>query len=225
MLADKFDKRFELIIAILLGVTALLTAWASWQESLYGGDQATSYTKGTAMVSEANSMYNEAFTAYSNDMRVYDEINGLRIDLTIADERGDADEVERLEWRLDELMMNNVSEELEEAILWADEQTEATGEYYSPFDMEGFVDAYFTDYYAAYDEGQQMISDGQDANYKADVLGLSSVIYAVVLFLLGIVNTFDEKKIKIAITAVSCAALIFAVVTMFTIPFHPLQAS
>ena len=35
------DKLTELIIVIMLGVTALLTAWASWIGSLHGGNQAT----------------------------------------------------------------------------------------------------------------------------------------------------------------------------------------
>ena len=34
------DKLTELIIVIMLGVTALLTAWASWIGSLHGGNQA-----------------------------------------------------------------------------------------------------------------------------------------------------------------------------------------
>ena len=32
------DKLTELIIVIMLGVTALLTAWASWIGSLHGGN-------------------------------------------------------------------------------------------------------------------------------------------------------------------------------------------
>lgn len=39
------DKLTELIIVIMLGVTALLTAWASWIGSLHGGNQATNYAK------------------------------------------------------------------------------------------------------------------------------------------------------------------------------------
>lgn len=35
------DKITELVIVIMLGITALLTAWASWIGSLHGGNQAT----------------------------------------------------------------------------------------------------------------------------------------------------------------------------------------
>ena len=38
-------KRIEVITAIFLGVTALLTAWATWIGSLHGGNQATNFTK------------------------------------------------------------------------------------------------------------------------------------------------------------------------------------
>ena len=35
----------EILVAIFLGITALLTAWASWIGSLHGGNQSTNYTK------------------------------------------------------------------------------------------------------------------------------------------------------------------------------------
>jgi hypothetical protein len=47
---DKLSSKLELFVAIFLGITAVLTAWASWQSSLYGGNQATNYRKGTAIV-------------------------------------------------------------------------------------------------------------------------------------------------------------------------------
>ena len=52
------DKLTELIIVIMLGVTALLTAWASWIGSLHGGNQATNYATSNNLASEGNSEYN-----------------------------------------------------------------------------------------------------------------------------------------------------------------------
>lgn len=47
---EKLSARLELLVAIMLGLTAVLTAWASWQDSLYGGNQAEKYANGTAMI-------------------------------------------------------------------------------------------------------------------------------------------------------------------------------
>lgn len=42
--AEQKEKTLEIIVAIFLGVTALLTSWASWVGSLHGGNQSTNYT-------------------------------------------------------------------------------------------------------------------------------------------------------------------------------------
>ena len=53
------EEKLELIIAILLGVTAILTAWASWISSLHGGNQATNYTTSNNISADGNSRWNE----------------------------------------------------------------------------------------------------------------------------------------------------------------------
>ena len=49
------ENTIEIMVAVLLGVTALLMAWASWIGSLHGGVQATNFTKSNNMASEGNS--------------------------------------------------------------------------------------------------------------------------------------------------------------------------
>ena len=39
------DEILEIVVVVLLGLTALLTAWATWIGSLHGGNQATNYAK------------------------------------------------------------------------------------------------------------------------------------------------------------------------------------
>ncbi len=56
------DKLTELIIVIMLGVTALLTAWASWIGSLHGGNQATNYATRTILLPRATRNIMQAFS-------------------------------------------------------------------------------------------------------------------------------------------------------------------
>jgi hypothetical protein len=212
--SEKFQGVLEMFVAILLGITAVLTAYASWQSSLYGGNQATNYTKGTAAIGEANSMYNEAAQYIAQDMETWNEISGLRIDLAFAESKGDAAEQERLQYKLSQLMEDNVSDTFSTAIDWADAQTD----YASPFAKEGFLESYYTEANAKYDEGDKMIEEGQKANNLGDKLGLVTVIFAVVLFMMGILGTLKNVKTKIVITGVSIAALIFGVVMMLSVP-------
>jgi hypothetical protein len=45
-----------------------------------------------------------------------------------------------------------------------------------------------------------------------------TVIFAVVLFMLGIVSTFRSTKIRLIVTIASVAALIYGAVTMLSVP-------
>ncbi len=216
--SEKFSRRFELFIAIVLGVTAVLTAYASWQSALYSGDQAECYTQGNAIIANANQLYNEASQSIAEDSATWNEINSLRVDLAFAESSGNTDGVERLQYKLDQLMYENVTDELGAAIEWADAQEE----YASPFEMEGFVESYYEAGNATYEEGQAKIEEGTAANQLDDKQGLVTVVLAVVLFMLGIVSTFNNMKTKFVVTGVSLAALVFGVVMMLSVPFHSL---
>ncbi len=212
--SEKFSKRFELFIAIILGITAVLTAYASWQGSLYDGNQAQDYTEGTTKIADANSLFNKANQLYVQDSQTWNEISSLRVDKAFAESAGDADEVERIQYKLDYLMYNNVSPEFGVAIAWADEQEN----YVSPFEMEGYGDSYYIDADALCDEGYAQIKAGNAANELGDKQGLVTVIFAVVLFMLGIVSTFNNMRTKFVITSISIAALIYGVIVMLSVP-------
>ena len=212
------DAILELAVVILLGITALLTACASWIGALHGGNQASNYARSNNLAAEGNSEYNAAIQNLTQDMMLYDAINDMEIDLTFAQERADADEIARLEWKLEELTQNNMSEELLDAYVWAREQTQATGENCSPFEMEGFMDSYFLSANDLLDQSEAALTQGQQDNAHDDAFGLVTVIYSVVLFLLGIVGTFKGQKNRIGITCITAAAFLLATIYMFTLP-------
>ena len=208
------EQIIEVIVAVLLGVTALATAWASWIGSLHGGVQATSYTTSNNLAAEGNAMYNEASQSLMQDMILWNQISDTRIEYTFAQEKNDTDAMEKLDWKLEQLLNDNCSEEMYQAILWADEQEE----YATPFDKEGFIDSYYADSYAVLDESSEYLEKGKTANQNGDAFGLVSVIYSVVLFLLGIVGTFKNLPNRYAVLAVAVVGLLFATIYMFTLP-------
>ena len=80
--AEKSEKKpflsenaIEVLVAIFLGVTGLLTAWASWIGSLHGGNQATNYTKSNNLAAEGNSVYNSGFQDNITDELVWSTYN------------------------------------------------------------------------------------------------------------------------------------------------------
>lgn len=62
------DEILEIIVVVLLGITALLTAWATWIGSLHGGNQATNYTKSNNIAAAGNARWNQAAQELSEDM-------------------------------------------------------------------------------------------------------------------------------------------------------------
>ncbi len=212
--SEKFLTLLELFTAIMLGIATALTAYASWQSSLYGGNQATNYTKGTAMIGEANSMYNEAAQYIAQDMQTWNTLSSLRIDLAFAQYKGDADEAERAQYKVDQILADNVNDDFLAAIDWADAQEE----YASPFDKDGYLDSYYAEANAKYDEGEALIEAGQKANGLGDQLGLATVIFAIVLFMMGILGTLHNVKIKLFITILSLGALAVGLVMMLSVP-------
>ena len=132
------DEIIEIIVAIFLGITALTSAWASWIGSLHGGNQATNYTTSNNLAAEGNSMFNEASQNLMQDMMLWNEISSTRIDYSFAEEKGDQDAMDKADWKLDQLLADNCSDALYDAIEWADAQEE----YASPFEDNAHGDAY-----------------------------------------------------------------------------------
>jgi hypothetical protein len=217
-LADRRNYILEVLIVVMLGITALLTAWASWQDALHSGNQASNYTQSNNLAAEGNSEYNAGVQTLMQDMLAYNEYNSMNIDYTFAEESGNALEMERLEWKLDEFATASISPELMQAIEWAWDQSDNGGQTVSPFDQEGFTDSYFTAANDLLAQSQEKLSEGEADNKRADSFGLVTVIYSVVLFLLGIAGTFKGSGTKMAVVVVSLVAFVLASGYMLMIP-------
>ena len=208
------EEKLEIIIAILLGVTAILTAWAGWIGSLHGGNQATNYTQSNNLSSMGNSMYNEAAQYYMQDMLLWNTIYDYAFDAEIAELNGRSDEAELIYTKIDTLMNDNCTPEFYEAIEWALDQEEDV----TPFDKEGYVDSYFAEANEVLAEADALLEQGKTDNANGDAYGLVTVIYSLVLFLLGIIGIFKKIPNRVIILIFACVCLLAATIFMITIP-------
>lgn len=204
----------EIIVAIFLGVTALATAWASWIGSLHGGNQATNYTQSNNMAADGNSRWNEASQNLMQDMMTWNEINQANLNYVYAEQKNDKDEMEKYQYQLEQLMNDNCSDEFLDAINWALDQKENV----SPFTKDGYVDSYFADANSVLEESNTLLEQGKKDNANGDAYGLVTVIYSVVLFMLGIVGTFKRLPNRTIVLCVAIAGFLFATIYMITIP-------
>ena len=208
------EEKLEIIIAILLGVTAILTAWAGWIGSLHGGNQATNYTQSNNLSAMGNSMYNEAAQNYMQDMLLWNQISDYMFDIEIANANGRTAEAALIEEKVQTLIYDNCTDRFAEAIEWSTEQEE----YATPFDKEGFVDGYFADANEVLAEADALLEEGKADNANGDAYGLVTVIYSLVLFLLGIVGIFTKIPNRVIILIFACICLVIATIYIITIP-------
>lgn len=200
------DEIIELIVVIMLGVTALFTAWGSWIGSLHGGNQ---------------------------DMLLWNDISDMQMEISFAQNNGDDVTVEKICYQLFYKLDENLTERMAGAIGWNYTMSEAEYSdpmgtvlewmesdeaYTSPFFDEEYVAGYFETANDLLAQSQEALEIGKEANVNGDAYGLVTVIYSVVLFLLGIISSFNNTKNKQAVLILSLVAFLFATVYMFTIP-------
>ncbi len=222
----------EVIIVVMLGVTALCTAWASWIGSLHGGNQATNYAMSNNLASEGNSEYNAAIQQLNNDQMLWNDISDLQFDIFFAQDKNDTDALEKNCYVLFYKLNDNLSESMAEKLGWKMVQTEQeindpqstilkwmenTKSTTSPFDEE-YVTSYFTNANELLEKSQKVLEQGQSDNAHGDAFGLVTVLYSITLFLLGISSSFVKPGFKYAIVIISIITFIIATVYMCTIP-------
>lgn len=217
----------EIIIALFLGITALATAWASWIGSLHGGNMSTNYTRSNNLAADGNARWNEASQSLMQDMQIWNQISDYEVEILYANETGNADQAQESAYKIMFICADNLTEDMaekigydfsfdaEDIIDWVNCCEEST---VSPFSDEDFIEGYYADAREVLAESEAILEEGQSDNTKGDTFNLVTVIYSVVLFMLGIVGTFRRLPNRVFITGVAIAGFLFATIYMFTIP-------
>ena len=206
-------KRIETIVAILLGITTLLSAWASWIGHLHGGIQSINFTKSNHVASQGTSEYNLGIQTYLADYITWNTIREYNYDLEEAKTAGDQERIDLISDKIETFKKHNISTSLAEGIKWMEENNED-----NPFNMPGMAEKYFESAQATVNQSQELLEEGKRDNTKGDSSMLVTVIYSLTLFLLGIIGTFKDRPNKIVVLSIAVVFLVFAFVYMCTIP-------
>ena len=208
------EKKLGILVAIFLGLTTLLVAWAGWIGSLHSGIQAINFTKSNNLAAEGNSEYNVAAQIYISDLFAWNSILSLQIDMENAREKGDKEEEKVIEAKIQKIMNGSCSPKLLEAISSMNLQEKTN----SPFEKEEFVNSYFEKSKELLVKSQQTLEEGKQDNLRGDSYKLVTVIYSLVLFLLGIVGILKDFQSRKLLFIISVGILIFGIIYMLTIP-------
>ena len=206
-------KRLETVVAILLGITTLLSAWASWIGHLHGGLQSINFTKSNNTASQGTAQYNLGMQMYLADYMAWNTAKDYYYELEAAKVDGDQQKIDLISEKLNSFEEQSASEILLEGVKWMEENNED-----NPFKMPGMAEKYFETAQETVDQSQELLEEGMRDNTKGDSYMLVTVIYSLTLFLLGIVGTFKNLPNRIAVLSIAVACLIFAFIYMCTIP-------
>lgn len=208
------EKKLGILVAIFLGITTLLVAWAGWIGSLHGGIQAINFTKSNNLAAKGNAEYNVAAQIYLSDLFAWNTIFNLRLDMETAREKGEEDEAKVIETKIQKIMKESCSPKLLEYINSNNLDSETS----SPFEKEDFVNSYFETAKELLDESQKVLEEGKQDNLRGDSYKLVTVIYSLVLFLLGIVGILKDFQNRKILFIFSVCILIFGIIYMLRIP-------
>lgn len=211
----KFSDLFgnlELVIAILLGVVSIATAYASFQGALYDGQSADKNNIAIAQSTEAESLYLEGNQQFMQDTQIFNDLSVLKV----AIEQGDTLAQEQY----DQLYFQGVSEDFGGAIERAEAQTEADPEFfYSPLDDEEYQSVLFTPYSEKSEESEKSKKQGDELGGQSDKLTLYTVLMAISLFLLGIAALVGQRRTQYVLIGTGVVISTVSIVLMLMIPF------
>jgi len=212
---NKKANTLELLIVIMLGITALLTAWATWIGAMHGANQTANYAISNNLAAEGNADYNAGVQNMMSDMMLYNQLNGLIIDQMLAEEG--SDEYEMIEFKIEQLMPH-MSEEFAIAWEWTWDELERTGEPVSPFENEEYAESFFITANEKLEEADKVLKEGDKDSARSDAFGLVTVLYTVALFLLGITSTFKNFNNKAIVFVIAGVAFLAATIYMVIQP-------
>ncbi|MBQ7972451.1 MAG: hypothetical protein IJ291_03245 [Lachnospiraceae bacterium] len=211
---SKKDFILELVIAVCLGLSIIGMAWTGWIASIHSENQSKNLAEATALNAQGTNLWTEQSQYLMKDMMVWEEINDLRFEIDYAKEADKANDLAKAEKQLKEMLANEVSGDFLIAVEWAMAQKE----YASPFDMEGYTVSYYAEAQALLDQAAAKAAQAENDRTYADCFLLLTVLYGVVLFMLGISAFFKGSTTKMVLCIISGIAFVLITAYIFTLP-------
>jgi hypothetical protein len=205
-------NNLELVIAVLLGLISIATAYASFQAALYDSQMAGAYNVGNAQATEAESLYLEGNQQYMQDTQIFNDLSVLQVAIDAGDPVA--------QQQYDQLYFQGVSEDFAAAIDRAAAQTEADPDFfYSPLDDEEYQAVLFTPYSDKSDEAKATIAKGDLYNNLSDRLTLYTVLMSISLFLLGLAALVRQRRTQLVLMGTGVVISLVAIVLTAMVPF------
>jgi hypothetical protein len=193
----------EIIEAVLLSLATIVTAWSAYQAALWDGEQSARYTEASAARADGTRLSDTGNAQLSVDLSEFE--------LWLAAETGGNHE-------LAVLIRAQMRDGLEAALeAWTaagglqrtDEAVPA-----SPFSMPEYVIAERALAEGRIAAAEDHFRSGEEANRRSDRYVLVTVVFALVLFVVGIGSKFKQLRVRAGLAGFGALALFGGVVFM-----------
>ena len=194
-----FKDRVEQIIAVMLGLAAIITAWTAFQSSQLGDKVQESFSEGIRSSDQASQEYNTAIATDNQDQAIFLEYAKA----LVAEDEVTATYIQE----------SLMSPELAAAVQWWIEQPDDTGPD-SPFVEENpnWDDSSWNTAADLDVEAQQYFDSARQADADGDEFDLLEVIVTLSLFLFGVASLVRQQKIQVGLAAVGGVILIYSII-------------
>ena len=201
-------RRIEIATAALLSLSGLISTWASYQASLWGGRQADHYAKANAMTTESTRLYIMAGQAVATDKLMF---------IAWLEAAADGDEQRMTFFQLRFTPEMQKSFEQWRARFPADLRT-AKVDRNEP--VLGRLPLYkeSTEAHRLQGEAATEFAQGDAANGNSDLFVAGTTMLSLVLFLSGISPVLQSSTVRIAMLTLAAAIGIAASIFIFTLP-------
>ena len=199
-----FKDRVEQIIAVMLGLAAIVTAWTAFQSSQLGDKVQESFSEGIRSSDQASQEYNTAIATDNQDQAIFLEYAKA----LVAEDEVTATYIQE----------SLMSPELAAAVEWWIEQPDDTGPD-SPFVEENpnWDDSSWNTAADLDVEAQQYFDSARQADADGDEFDLLEVIVTLSLFLFGVASLVRQQKIQVGLAAVGGLILIYSIIMTITL--------
>ncbi len=177
--SDGRNARFDAFLATLLGITAILTAVASYQGSLKDGDVIANYSAAQQSQADGNTNYLDGIATLSRDY-------GAFVQILKSTNDGDETTVKDLKDIVSDPFKKLIDGEISEDDFQPEEIALATKDF---------------------EKAQKAQAKAEKADKVGDDYNLVTVIAAVALFFLGIAGVTAARTVRYTMTAFGIAAL------------------
>lgn len=202
---DDLSRRLELIAAVVLSVATVLTAWSAFQANKWGGEMSLQFSSANAARTFSVQQANTAAAQTTVDV-------GLFVEYAAAVSAGDDDLALFLERRFRPEFVPAFEAWLAEDPL--DDPTAPA----SPFVMDEYVLEANAEAARLVAEADEAGDTARQANQRGDNYVLLTVLFASVLFFIGVSTKAERIGVRTALTGLAVVLLLAGAVVMATFP-------